>query len=100
LIILWRKDCLYGDRRRWLPFVSGLLRSRHLCQHWKRAPLGDRQTQGDAGYLAQQLAPGGAICVRIGYFTDSRFVDAVDFIGTFIYAHSGSSVCAQATDSR
>src|ERR1700744_5458029 len=94
LIILGRKSCLYGGRR-WVPFVS-----RRLCQHWKRTPLSDRQTQGDAGHLAQQLAPASAICVRVGYLTDSRFVDAVDFIFPFIYAHSGSSVCVQATDSR
>jgi len=83
-----------GDRR-WLPFVS-----RRLCQRGKRCPLGDRQTQGDAGHRRSSWRRVSAICVRVGILLNSRFVDAVDFHLHFHYAHSGLSVFDQAADSR
>jgi hypothetical protein len=49
----------------------------------------ERQTEGEAGHLAQQLAAGIAIRERAVWAAKLCLVTSFDRIRTFIHAHSG-----------
>jgi hypothetical protein len=49
----------------------------------------ERQTEGEAGHLAQQLAAGIAVLERVGWGARSRLRTSFALIQTLIHAHSG-----------